>query len=109
MDLQRAREKEIPGYEHPTSENVNRDKLYKTFTEGKKKKKNETFGTTSIGNNIYSTLEKIENSTEIVLICPKCKGEAVKICPCGYNDKKCENEHVWFTDRTGKVKIGNPH
>jgi hypothetical protein len=105
MDLERKRQQPIPGYEHPESINVNRDNLYKTFTEGKKKKK---FGTTVVGKQ-YSTLNKAAAEIKEINDCPKCDKICVSTCPCGYSDKTCENGHIWYTDRDGNVVVGNPH
>lgn len=94
----------IPGYVHPTSTNTTRDSKYKTFTEGKKYKKKEEFGTTTAGAN-YATI-----STETVIEkCPTCSELVETTCPCAYSDKKCKNSHIWYTDREGKTKTGNPH
>ena len=32
--------------------------------------------------------------------CPDCKGNSIKTCA---------NGHIWYTDREGKPKKGNPH
>lgn len=100
MDLQRARETPIHGYVHPKSTNVNRDSQYKTFTEGNKK-----FGITTVGKQ-YS---KYDNNEESNITCPKCNLPVLEICPCAFNDKKCSSGHIWYTNRDGKMKIGNPH
>ena len=42
-------------------------------------------------------------------LCPVCSSPPVETCNCGFSDKKCENDHIWYTDREGKVKNGNPH
>jgi len=93
----------ILGYEHPTSTNSSTERKYKTFTEGKKYKKKEEFGYTTVGKN-YATAEKIEAEK-----CPVCKDIAISTCPCGYSDKTCSSGHKWYTDRVGETKVGNPH
>jgi len=93
----------IPGYEHPTTMTYSRDGVYKTFTEGKKAKKKEKFGNTSVGKQYASYGDYDEDS------CPVCEEAPVFTCPCGHSDKKCAGGHIWYTDRDGKVKVGNPH
>lgn len=104
MSIEQKRNQEISGYVHPTTSSTGKSKVYKTFTEGKKAKKNEKFGSVNAGNN-YATLEVSEAEE----VCPKCKEPVVDTCPCGHSDKKCSNGHVWYTDREGKMKLGNPH
>jgi hypothetical protein len=93
----------IPGYEHPTNSKYSRNGIYKTFTEGKKAKKKEKFGSTTIGKQYASYGDYNED------LCPECNDPSVNTCPCGYSDKRCGNAHVWYTDRDGNVKSGNPH
>jgi hypothetical protein len=101
MDLNTARQLPIVGYEHPESTNLNRNKQYKTFTEGEK-----TFGTTFSGKH-YASYNTEEN--DISDSCPVCSVSSFVTCPCAYNDKKCENNHIWYTTRDGKIQVGNPH
>lgn len=95
----------IPGYEHPENNStISRNTgIYKTFTEGKKPKKNEKFGNTQ-GKTQYSII-----STESIETCPECSQSAVYICNCAFSDKRCDKGHIWYTDRSGQIKIGNPH
>jgi hypothetical protein len=104
MDLNRARETPIVGYVHPDSTNVQRSGKYKTFTEGKKAKKNEKFGTRAV-----ETQYAISDIIQKEEFCIVCKEISVHVCPCAYNDKTCSNNHTWYTDREGNVKVGNPH
>ena len=94
----------IPGYVHPeTSSSVPLGtSSYKTFTEGQKPKKKEKFGTIQGGTHYSKAVFSEE-------LCPDCNGPAIFTCNCAYNDKKCENGHIWYTDRSGKLKAGNPH
>lgn len=97
-----CRPENINGYEHP-SEHIytSRNGVYKTFTEGQKYQ--EDFGNVIVGKQyaVSSDLNKDK--------CPECKGNAIRTCQCGYSDKTCLNGHVWYTDRDGKPKKGNPH
>ncbi len=112
MNLDQARKMKIEGYEHPNSssdENFlgnalvgGRGKIYKTFSDSESKK---TFGTTVVGNNNYSKIESINNKDG----CPVCSLSYKYVCNCIYNDKTCDNGHIWYTDREGNVKTGNPH
>ena len=96
----------INGYEHPTSFSYSKQRMYKTFTEGEKAKRMEDFGTTTVGKQYASNIEQPLEETET---CPLCDSPTEYICPCGYNDKKCQKGHMWYTDREGKIKKGNPH
>lgn len=99
------RPESIPGYEHPGNiKYATSNKIYKTFTEGKKAKKDEKFGNTSL-NKGYCTI----GTDEEVISCPICDEDAVKTCPCSYTDKQCQNGHTWYTNRDGKTIKGNPH
>tara|TARA_B110000971_G_C19738420_1_gene376343 strand:- start:203 stop:514 length:312 start_codon:yes stop_codon:yes gene_type:complete len=101
--MEHKRPTDIPGYTHPGDMTYSRANIYKTFTEGKNPTKKEKFGVTTSGNK-YAKL--IVEDKE----CPVCKEEATKICPCVYNDRTCENGHVWYTSRNdGEPTIGNPH
>ena len=98
-----SRPDNIPGYQHPTVLTYSRKGIYKTFTEGKKAKKTEKFGNTTVGKQ-YATYGDIDEDK-----CPECNTPPVDTCPCGHNDKRCAKGHVWYTDRDGKVQSGNPH
>jgi hypothetical protein len=97
------RPENIPGYQHPTSSSYSRQSMYKTFTEGEKQKKAEKFGITSVGKQ-YAAYGELEEE-----LCPSCDNPPVKTCPCAYNDKSCKNGHIWYTNRDGNTKQGNPH
>ncbi len=94
----------IPGYIHPdTNSRVPKGvSTYKTFTEGKKPKKKENFGSTQ-GSTQYATNVYQDD------ICPQCSQPPIHICNCAFSDKVCEERHRWYTNRSGKVKMGNPH
>jgi hypothetical protein len=110
----------IPGYIEPeepkplqintgsSKQTINRSGygIYKTFDDKAKGKKKEEFKTTELvdkyGNNNYEKDEETE-------MCPICSEIAVYTCYCVYNDKKCSNDHVWYLERNGKIKVGNPH
>ena len=98
----------IPGYTHPEKTRYSRAGMYKTFTEGAKPRKKEKFGTTTIATQ-YASSKELESDKAELTSCPICKAPPVNVCPCGYNDKTCKEGHVWFTDRDGKTKSGNPH
>jgi hypothetical protein len=94
----------ISGYVHPEN-NSSRPKggIYKTFTEGQKPKKNEKFGSTQLGTK-YSNISESNDDK-----CPICSKPAINTCKCGYSDKICDNNHIWYIDRAGNIKLGNPH
>ena len=96
------RPEKIEGYEHPSEHNyISRQGVYKTFTEGQKKQ--EEFGSITSGKQYAKNNDFIEDK------CPECNQISVRTCQCGYSDKTCSNGHVWYTDREGKAKLGNPH
>ena len=90
----------IPGYVHPETINSQRDGIYKTFTEGEKKK---AFGTTILTSQYGRNEEPSEEN------CPVCNETASRVCPCGHSDKHCSNGHSWYTNREGETITGNPH
>ena len=93
----------IPGYVHPEkSSYTSKNRMYKTFTEGLKTNKKETFGTVTVGE--YSRSAQISMDK-----CPICNDNPVYISNCQYNVKRCCENHYWFTDRSGEIKIGNPN
>lgn len=99
---------DIPGYVHPTNTNTNRDRRYKTFNENDKniKKDMNKFSSSSVGPNYSKTYTDNNNED---YICPNCKEKATNTCNCIYNDKTCNNGHIWYTNRDGKIISGNPH
>lgn len=99
---------QLQGYEHPTEEKsyTTRSAIYKTFTEGKKAKKNETFGITGTESQ-YSTFQVPRD--DVCMLCPECNERAVLTCNCVYMDKTCKNNHNWYTNRSGEKCTGNPH
>jgi hypothetical protein len=95
--------KEIPGYTHPESINFsNKKSIYKTFTPGLKPKKNEKFGNT-IAEAKYGNYDFDEEK------CPECNLPPQRICFCGFSDKTCSKGHTWYSNREGKLQMGNPH
>ena len=75
--------------------------MYKTFTEGLKTNKKETFGVVTVGQ--YSKITAKKES------CPICRDNAIHMSNCQYNVKNCKMNHFWFTDRSGNVRIGKPN
>lgn len=94
------------GYHHPSSNNLDRGSKYKTFSDtdtAKAKSIDEFKG--EVVNKLYHINKNIEDLD----LCPKCKEISIRTCNCGYSDKSCKNGHVWYIDRDGKTKFGNPH
>lgn len=110
--LEKARNQEIKGYVHPTNvNNCNRDARYKTFDDGnnkKIKKMNKVKGVNS-GPAYVAYGEPPNDLPEF--LCPTCpeKSPAVVTCPCVNNDMRCVQGHVWYIDRSGNVRVGDPH
>ena len=93
---------EVHGYVHPTKTgSSSKGKVYKTFTEGQKRQ--EESGTITSGKQYAKINDFIEDR------CPKCDQISIRTCQCGYSDKMCNNGHIWYTDREGIAKLGNPH
>ncbi len=105
------RPESIPGYTHPESvvyTNPGVKNAYKTFTEGQKPKKKEKFGST-IGTGKYVKAKDVDGIAEDDMICPVCSDHSMTVCQCAFNDKKCSQGHIWYTNRAGEIKVGNPH
>jgi hypothetical protein len=102
----------IPGYVHPEAV-VNysrRDRgMYKTFTEGEQSAGVQTFNSTTTEAQYVNYADSDDEEAGESNRCPKCKEPAISVCNCAYNDKRCKLGHIWYTDRSGAVKNGNPH
>lgn len=92
----------IDGYIHPVSNNYTKRSVYKTFTAEEEKDK-YAFGVT-VGGKSYARQGLVETEK-----CPVCQANIVSTCYCNNSDKTCEKGHIWYTDRDGNVKVGNPH
>lgn len=92
---------DISGYVHPTSNNHTKKSVYKTFTAEEKQDK-YAFGVTTAGKS-YARQAVHEEE------CPVCQAAIINTCYCNNSDKTCSNGHIWYTDRDGNVKVGNPH
>ena len=100
-----TRPEHISGYIHPSNSNYSKKGLYKTFTSdtGEKFENVKEFGNIETGKQYSNYLENEEE------LCQVCGLKAVTVCPCSYSDKTCTNGHIWYTDRCGKICMGNPH
>ena len=99
----------INGYVHPV-ENIhkkpsNNNNPYKTFNPEKK----GTDYLSSKNKSVYATFSDKEVLKETSNVCPQCRGEALYICNCELRDKQCEKGHVWYTEKSGHIKTGDPH
>lgn len=101
MDIENARRRLIlPGYKHPEATNTTRSTVYKTFSE-----KHNDFGNT-VKDKKYATMSHYIDASEK---CPECNSNIVERCQCSFSDKKCVNGHIFYVNRQGEIKIGNPH
>ena len=99
------KELKISGYVHPT------DIVPKTVTQYK------TFNTESKGENYgnskhksgYATFTDNEYTDNYAKGCPDCGNDALYECDCVLKDKQGSNGHVWYTDKSGHIKRGDPH
>lgn len=103
-DIEKARKQlNISGYVHPTEIISNTSKVYKTLDTEKK----DTNYFTGSKKSVYATFtEKTETSSNN---CPTCQEDALYSCDCTLYDKQCKNGHVWYTDKSGAIKVGDPH
>jgi hypothetical protein len=98
---------QLSGYKHPESVNDDRGSKYKTFSDSdinRKAKNIDDFKGTISGRNY--TLNK---NVEALDICPKCNSPVIRTCNCAYSDKHCKYGHIWYVERNGDIKFGNPH
>ena len=97
------RETTIAGYVHPientSKNNTNR---YKTFNAEKK-------GTDYVTAKNKSAYAKFTDNETIPKGCPDCGGQALYVCDCELKDKQCDKGHVWYIDKSGHIKKGDPH
>lgn len=94
---------EISGYVHPISNNHTKKSVYKTFTAEEKQDK-YAFGVTTGGKSYAKQATTYEEEK-----CPVCQGGITSSCYCINSDKTCAQGHIWYTDRDGNIKVGNPH
>ena len=99
------RPNEIEGYQHPSSYKYSKNSMYKTFTSGT----GETFNNSDEFESTEKGKQYSSNYNDADEVCKICNRKPIKICPCAYNDKTCDNGHTWYTNRDGKVSQGNPH
>jgi hypothetical protein len=96
----------VPGYVHPEkATSSSRGRVYKTFNDQEKPRKNEVFGNTVVLGKYASANDQEKDGTS----CPVCNEVFVKECNCVYSEKTCAQGHIWYFDRDGTVVKGNPH
>lgn len=104
-EFDKSRDIKINGYVHPV-ENIpkkpkNSNNPYKTFNTEKK----NTDYVSSKNKSAYATF----SDKETLKGCPECGGDALYVCNCELNDNQCAKGHVWYTDKSGQIKKGDPH
>jgi hypothetical protein len=92
---------QISGYQHPTKLQSKTNKLYKTFNKESKEK--------AYGKSKYSEIYATFSSEKSMRQCPYCQEDALYECSCPLKDKQCSNGHVWYIDKNGVIKKGDPH
>jgi hypothetical protein len=95
----------ISGYVHPTSSASSSTKnSYKSFNTDSKKND-------YISSRPKSAYAKFTDKDSINQAngCPECGKDALYACECEFHDKQCSNGHVWYINRKGKIKLGDPH
>lgn len=96
------RELKISGYVHPTAKPSGSFNPYKTFNTESKKSDYETAKNKSC----YATFTDKESVTNG---CPTCGGDALYVCECELKDKQCSKGHVWYLNKSGHIRKGDPH
>lgn len=102
--IEEARRKlQISGYQHPETIKYSSDKKYKVFNSEDYK--------TSTDKPKYATFSEKKDSENVVNKnnCLVCEEEYLYVCDCEMKDKQCKNGHVWFEDKSGDIKEGDPH
>lgn len=106
-NIEKARRNlKISGYQHPTEVvSVVNKKSYKTFNSEKKEddyvKPKPRSG--------YATFSDKPESNKQYKGCPQCGRDVLYECDCPLKDKQCEKGHVWYVNRDGHIKSGDPH
>ena len=100
------RETTISGYVHPPenipSSSKNNMNRYKTFNAENK----NTYYVSATNKSVYA---KFSDKDTIPKGCPDCGEEALYECDCELKDKQCAKGHVWYIDKSGHIKKGDPH
>ena len=95
------KELHISGYVHPVSTSSNKN-AYKTFNT---ESKNDDYAT-SKSKSAYATFTDKQSTSKG---CPDCGGDALYECNCELKDKQCSKGHVWYINKDGHIKRGDPH
>jgi hypothetical protein len=104
--IEKAREDlKISGYVHPTTDNSTSINPYKTFNTESKKDDYATARKKSA----YATFTDKEIVVAMAQGCPDCGRDALYECDCELKDKQCSNGHVWYVNKSGHIKKGDPH
>lgn len=94
----------ITGYVHPTTTSSNKN-VYKTFnTESKGE-----YYVSAKTKFAYATFTSKNDSMKQSQGCPYCGEDALYECDCELKDKQCSKGHVWYINREGHIKRGDPH
>ena len=83
------------GYVHPENPKSLTTSVYKSFDEEKKIYKKNNYSS-------YSTMN-------YSLLCPECNEKALYKCDCVIGELLCKNNHMWYTEKTGIIVLGDPH
>jgi len=104
-DISKAKQQlKNSGYVHPTDLNSASNNQYKTYNSEEKTK---SVYNSSKASSVYAKFT--EKECELKLGCPICGEKALYACNCEFNDKACKNNHVWYTNKDGKITEGDPH
>jgi hypothetical protein len=94
-DLEKLRNSAIPGYTHPETQSTQKS-AYKTYNKK---------------NGLSTATEKVYNNFDASYTekCPTCNKKVFEICSCDLKERYCEDNHVWWYDKTLKLRNENPH
>jgi len=98
------KELQISGYVHPTTTKSVNKNAYKTFNTESKDDYRSSSSKPS-----YATFTDKDTTVKQLNDCPYCGGVAMYICDCVLKDKQCSKGHVWYINKSGHIKKGDPH
>lgn len=102
-------DKDPAGYVHPERPHLPGANPYKTINVESDKAQYESNKKPALPYKHFSTSAEPE-SIQKNDVCPACGQTALYRCECKkYSDMMCQNRHVWYVTREGKVIFGDPH
>lgn len=100
------------GYVHPTEGNSSRQPQYMGYSVSDDQKAlgmGEYLAPKPYDPYAVFNAENSGANTDHTDICPLCDEKAMYSCSCPFLDMMCKQGHIWFVQKNGTVKIGDPH